>query len=109
MIWDLTPGSGLVCPNHFFPDIRPQRFRHHHAAILLLVVLDDRHPRAPHREAAAVERVHMLVLLANAVADVGPPRLVSFKVTAGRDLLVAILPRQPDFDIVGLGARSADV
>ena len=73
----------------FHSQIRPQRFRNDHAAIGLLVILDDRHPGAPDRQSAAVQRVYELRLpLAGLRANGRAPRLVGFEIGAGGDLLV---------------------
>src|ERR1019366_6760557 len=96
-------------PDHFFAHIGAQDFGDHHAAILLLIVLDNRHPGAAHRQAAAVDGVGELGLLAGLVTDAGAPRLERFEVGAGGDFLVPVLPRQPDFDVVLLRRARAHV
>src|SRR5258708_31953391 len=88
--------------NDLFIEVRTQDLRHHHAAVLLLVILDDRDPRAPNCRAAAVQCVRVVGLLAAAETDAGATRLMGLEVRAGADLLVAILARQPDLDIVRL-------
>src|SRR5262245_16171498 len=40
--------------------ILPQRFWHYHASVRLLIVLEDCQPRAPDRQAAAIERMYEL-------------------------------------------------
>ena len=102
-------GPHFPRPDHFFAQIRPQRLGDHHAAILLLVVLDDRHPGAADRQAAAVQGVDELRLLAGLEADARPPRLESLEVGAGGDFLEPILPGQPDFEVVRLGRGEAQI
>src|SRR5665647_1719246 len=100
---------GRPSPDHFCAHIGAQDFGDHHAAILLLIVLDNRHPGAAHRQAAAVDGVGELGLLAGPVPNAGAPRLERFEVGAGGDFLVPVLPRQPDFDVVRLRRARAHV
>src|SRR5688572_2909654 len=60
-----------------------QRFRDRDTAIRVLEVFQDRHQRAAHREAGAVERVHELgLLLLIAKPRLHAPRLEGLEVAA---------------------------
>src|SRR5215467_7240307 len=63
--WQLSRDSKLLLRDTLGPThIRPQSFRNNHAAVGLLVVFQDRQPGTADGQAAAVERVHELRLLA---------------------------------------------
>src|SRR5205807_6346710 len=106
-----TTRAASLCPrpNYLDVQVRPQRLRHHHRAVLLLVILHDRDPCPAHRQTAPVERVLQLRLLAAAVPDPCPARLERLEVRAGGNLLISVLPRQPDLDIVSLRRRESHV
>src|SRR5207245_4433137 len=53
--------------------------------------------------------VRVLRLLPAAEADARTARLVGLEIGAGGDLLVRILPRQPNFNVVGLRGVGAHV
>src|SRR5258708_12632939 len=78
--------------NDLFIEVRTQDLRHHHAAVLLLVILDDRDPRAPNCQAAAVQRVRVVGLLAAAETDAAPAPLLTLQVRPQPDLFVPLLP-----------------
>src|SRR5580700_3047301 len=96
--------------NYIRAQIRPQRLRHYHAAIPLLVVFDDRHPGAAHSQAAAVQRMGELGLALRTFESYGSAAgLEGLEIRAGGDFLVAVLARQPDFDIVSLRRRKTGI
>src|SRR5437764_13323811 len=97
--------SELLRGNPVSIHISTQDFWNQHAAIGLLIVLKNGQPGASDGQTAAVQRVHELGLLAafRTPADIGAARLVGFKVRAGRNLAEKLLPRQPYFQVVGLG------
>src|SRR5689334_14370212 len=98
------PDLGL--PAH----VRAQRLRDLDRAVGPLVVLEDRHDGASDGKARSVQRVHELGLLAFAAAeaDRSAARLEVAVVRARGDLLVRVLARQPDLEVVGLGRREAE-
>src|SRR4051794_7016126 len=63
----LVPTSCLA--DHVYSQVRPKRLRHHHAAVGLLIVLDDRHPGAANRQAAAIQRVRVFRFLSALETD----------------------------------------
>src|SRR3546814_8257028 len=71
----------------------------------------DRHQRPPHGKARAVERMDELVALyvLAAEARVHAARLEIAAVGTARNLAVAVLPRQPDFEVIGLARGKAHV
>ena len=79
----------------FHTQIRHERRRHAHRAIGLLIVLQDRQPRAPHRQPRSVQRVNKLGLrLAVAFeANLRAARLERLAIRAGRNLAVGLLAR----------------
>src|SRR6266496_2297868 len=87
-----------------------QRHRDVHAAIGALIVLHDRDQGAPHGEAGTVQGVHQLgPALLVAEARLHAPRLERLAVAARGNLPIGVLPRQPDFDVVGFGGLEAHV
>jgi hypothetical protein len=50
-----------------------------------------------------------LLLAFGPVADAGPSRLEIEEIGAGRDLAIAVLPRQPDLNVIGFGRGEAQV
>src|SRR5216684_4922938 len=90
--------------------VGPKCRRHPHRPILILVVLEDGHDSAADGQAGTVEGVNVArLLLRCAVADVGAPGLEVEEVRAGADLAIGLLPRQPHFQVVGLGRGEAHV
>src|SRR3984957_15283362 len=86
--------------NYIRAQVRAQHLRDHHTAVLLLIVFNDRDPGAAHRQAAAVQRMGELRLALRTFESYGSAAgLEGFEIRAGGDFLVAVLARQPDFDI----------
>src|SRR6185437_10963229 len=82
-------GSFSACSEPLWYDpvrshIPPQRFRHNYAAVRLLIIFENRQPRPAHSQTASVQRVHVFAALAAlwTIANIGPPRLVGFKIRA---------------------------
>ena len=72
--------------------------------------LQHGHHRAAHGHARAVERVHQLrPALRVAETRLHAPGLEGLAVAAGADLAVGVLRRQPDLQVIGLGAAKAHV
>src|SRR5438067_907590 len=87
--------------NHINTQEWPQSLGHHHTPIGLLVVLDDREPRPPHRQSAAIQRVDEFRLaLARFALDLRAARLKSFEVRARRDLFIIVLAGEPDLQVI---------
>src|SRR5690606_5318892 len=77
--------------------------RNANAAILVLIVLHYSDQRTANRNARTVQRVGeaRLLLTCDAVARVHAARLEISANRAGGDFAVALLPRQPDLDVIG--------
>src|SRR5438309_1232908 len=68
--------------------------------------------RGPVRGPGAGDRLHRLdgpLVVARAVADVGPAGLEVLEVAARRNLFVLVLAGQPYFEVVGLGRAEPKV
>ncbi len=91
--------------------VGPQHLRHRDGAVRVLVVLQHGDERAAHRHARAVQRVDEAGRLraGGPVAGLHAARLEVAAGRAGRDLAERPLPRQPDFEVVGLARREAHV
>src|SRR5215831_2316448 len=82
--------------------------RNAHRAVFLLEVLEHRErPAVGHRR--PVERVHVLGAAVRAVTDPEAPRLVIGGVRGGGQLTVALLGREPCFEVVPLCGRRAQL
>src|SRR5690606_5340181 len=81
---------------------RPQHRWHSHASVLILILLADRDERTTHGETRTIESVHVtrLFFRSGAVADLSSSRLEVGKTRAAGNLTVALLRRQPNFQIV---------
>ena len=81
------------------------------AAIGLLIVLHHGHQRAAHGQAGAVQGMGQPgpAAVLRLATDAGAAGLKVGAVGAGRDLPVAVLAGQPDFDVIGLGRGKAQV
>ncbi len=103
--------SELLRRNPLRAHVWPQNLRDDHAAVGLLIILDNRHPRASDRQTAAVQRVHQLRLLRRLQGDSGYWLAApgNPEVRARRNLAKELLPRQPNFQVVGLGRRRPQV
>src|SRR5579885_292312 len=91
--------------------VGPEGLRHGHRTVGILIVLEHGHERSPDSEPGAVQRMYGLGPAAVGIAPAGlhAPRLEGLEVAAGGDLPIAALRRQPDLEIIGLGAAEADV
>src|SRR5688572_26962297 len=88
-----------------------ESLRDDYGSVSLLIILENRDQRAADRESGSVQRVDELSLprALRAVLDAGAARLEGFRVAAGGNLAVGVLPRQPDLEVVGLRGGKADV
>src|SRR5205823_12750382 len=89
--------SKFLCRDAICAHVRPQRLRDHHGPIRLLIILQDRKPRPPDSQAAAVQSMHKfsLILALRPIANVRPPRLECLEVRTGGNLAKQLLSRQP--------------
>src|SRR5438874_5124993 len=92
-------------------EVGADRLREHHGPVRLLAVLQDRDHRPAYRKSGAVERIHEagLFLRRGAEPDLRPARLIVRERRARADLAIRILPRAPDFEVVGLLRGEAEV
>jgi FtsH-binding integral membrane protein len=78
---------------HLRAHVGAESGRYLDAAVRLLTVLEDRHQRSSDREARTVQGMHRLRFAGGRITPAGlhPARLVRLKITAGRNLAIALL------------------